>query len=174
MTIRKSATAMAVALHMCAIVLAIGTITLAASGDGKPAPSIALPDKSGKKVSLESFRGHVVLVDIWASWCPPCKAAFPAYDNLYRTYRDRGFEVLAVNVDEKRSAAESFLNGRDFIVRVLFDPEGTAPRGFNLRGMPTSYLVDKKGTIRFSHEGFTDKLLPQYKSEIEQLIAEVP
>jgi thiol-disulfide isomerase/thioredoxin len=157
-----------------ALMAAIGTISLSASGDARLAPTITLPDQSGSTVTLQSLRGHVVLVDIWASWCVPCRAAFPAYDGLYRTYQDKGFDVLAINVDEKRSAADDFLNGRDFKVRVLFDPKGAAPSGFKLRAMPTSYLLDKRGAIRFSHEGFTDKLVPQYRREIEQLMAETP
>ncbi|MCM3879361.1 MAG: TlpA family protein disulfide reductase [Vicinamibacterales bacterium] len=157
-----------------ALVAMFSTIGIAANGDARPAPPIALPDRDGAVTTLESLRGHVVLVDIWASWCPPCRAAFPAYDLLYREYRGKGFNVLAVNVDEKRSAADEFLKGRDFQMRVLFDPKGTAPAGFKLRGMPTSYLVDKHGAIRFSHEGFTEKLVLQYRREIEQLLAETP
>jgi thiol-disulfide isomerase/thioredoxin len=167
-----SATAKAVALQMFVVVIA--TVALSAGGDARMAPSIALPDREGTTVTLDSLRGKVVLVDIWASWCPPCKAAFPAYDKLYRDYRARGLEVLAINVDEKRSAADAFLNGREFAVRVLFDPKGTAPMGFDLKAMPTSYLVDKRGAVRFSHEGFTDKIVLEYRDEIEQLIAEKP
>jgi len=136
------------------------------------APTLSLPDRDGATISLQSLKGKVVLVDIWASWCIPCRAAFPAYDSLYRQYRDQGFEVLAINVDETRSAADRFLSGREFQMRVLFDPAGVAPTGFNVRAMPTSYLVDKQGAIRFSHEGFTDKALPQYRREVEQLIQE--
>jgi thiol-disulfide isomerase/thioredoxin len=156
------------------LVAVLGTIGVAANSDARPAPPISLPDRNGAVITLQSLRGRVVLLDIWASWCPPCRAAFPAYDTLYRQYREKGFDVLAVNVDEKRSAAEGFLSGRDFQMRVLFDPKGTAPAGFNLRGMPTSYLLDRHGAIRFSHEGFTDKLVPQYRREIEQLLAETP
>ncbi len=168
---------MAPPYQLCAaavLVAMFGTIGIAASGDGRPAPSVSLPDRSGTIITLQSLHGRVVLLDIWASWCPPCRTAFPAYDALYREYREKGFDVLAVNVDEKRSAAEEFLKGRDFQMRVLFDPKGTAPTGFRLRGMPTSYLVDKRGAIRFSHEGFTDTLVPQYRREIEQLLAEAP
>jgi thiol-disulfide isomerase/thioredoxin len=167
-----TATAKAIALQI--FVVAIATVAIAASNGARLAPSIALPDRNGATVTLESLRGRVLLVDIWASWCPPCKAAFPAYDKLYREYRERGFEVLAINVDEKRSAADAFLNGREFAMRVLFDPKGTAPMGFDLKAMPTSYLVDKRGAIRYSHEGFTDKVVQQYRREIEQLIAEKP
>jgi len=162
------------AASVLVLVAVLSAIGIAAGGDVKPAPPISLPDRNGAVITLQSLRGRVVLVDIWASWCPPCRAAFPAYDALYREYREKGLDVLAVNVDEKRSAAEGFLSGRDFQMRVLFDPKGTAPAGFNLRGMPTSYLVDRHGAIRFSHQGFTDKLVPQYRREIEQLLAETP
>lgn len=159
---------------LAAIAALMATMSVGAQGDAKPAPAITLPDHAGKPVSLQSARGRVVLVDIWASWCAPCRQAFPAYDDLFRQYTTRGFDVFAINVDEKRSAADDFLQGRDFKVRVLFDPAGTAPTGFKLRGMPTSYLIDKRGNIRFKHEGYTDKMLPDYKREIEQLLAETP
>lgn len=154
--------------------LLIGILALAGVADARMAPQVSLPDQSGKTVSLASMRGRVVLVDIWASWCPPCKAAFPAYEDLFQEYGARGFDVLAVNVDAKRNAADEFLSGRSFQMHVVFDPKGETPAAFNLRGMPTSYLIDKRGSIRFVHEGFTDKLLAQYKHEIEQLIAEQP
>lgn len=140
----------------------------------KVTPAITLPDAAGAPVSLESHKDKVVLVDIWASWCVPCKVAFPAYDALYREYRSRGLEVLAINVDEERKAANAFLDGRRFQVHVLFDPKGTAPTGFKLKGMPTSYLVDRKGVTRFAHEGFNDKDLPAYRRQIEQLLEEAP
>ena len=87
---------------------------------------------------------------------------------------EKGFEVLAVNVDEKRSAADAFLEGREDKVRVLFDPKGQAPTSFNLRAMPTSYLIDKHGVVRFAYEGFNEKLMPRYRREIEQLLEEAP
>ncbi len=159
-------------LQALAAIAVLGSMSVAASGGNRVAPTLSLPDRDGATISLQSLKGKVVLVDIWASWCIPCRAAFPAYDSLYRQYRDQGFEVLAINVDETRSAADRFLSGREFQMRVLFDPTGVAPTGFNVRAMPTSYLVDKQGAIRFSHEGFTDKALPQYRREVEQLIQE--
>ena len=170
MTAGIKATAKAVALQ----VIVAGSIVIAASDDARMAPPVSLPDQHGAAVSLASLRGRVVLVDIWASWCAPCKAAFPAYEELFQEYKSRGFDVLAVNVDEKRSAADQFLSGREFQMRVLFDPRGATPAAFELEGMPTSYLIDKRGAIRFVHEGFTDKSVAQYKREIEQLMAETP
>lgn len=139
-----------------------------------PAPAIELPAEAGAPIALASLKGKVVLIDVWASWCVPCKAAFPAYDEMYRKYKDRGFEVLAVNVDEKRADAERFLRDRRHVLKVVFDPKGEAPLKFKVRGMPTSYLVDKRGNIRFSHEGFTAKDVALYERRIEALLAEAP
>lgn len=164
------------------VIMALGAVLAttpelgAAADPSRPGltPSLSLPDATGAAVSLESLKGRVVLVDIWASWCPPCKAAFPAYDALFTEYRDRGLEVLAINVDETRKAADAFLRGRTYAVRVLFDPTGSAPAGFKLKAMPTSYLVDRKGVTRFAHEGFNERVLAQYRREIEQLLEEMP
>ena len=139
-----------------------------------PAPAIELPAEAGTPIALASLKGKVVLVDVWASWCVPCKAAFPAYDELYRKYKDRGFEVLAVNVDEKRADAERFLRDRRHVLKVVFDPKGEAPLKFKVRGMPTSFLVDKRGNIRFTHEGFTTKDVALHERRIEALLAEAP
>ncbi|MFN8645032.1 MAG: TlpA disulfide reductase family protein [Candidatus Binatia bacterium] len=139
-----------------------------------PAPAIELPAEAGAPVALASLKGKVVLIDVWASWCVPCKAAFPAYDEMYRKYKDRGFEVLAVNVDEKRADAEKFLRDRKHVLKVVFDPKGEAPLKFKVRGMPTSFLVDKRGNIRFAHEGFTAKDIALYRRRIDALLAEAP
>lgn len=166
----------ALCLAGCAVALALGTRPAHAAEPLVPkvTPAITLPDAAGSLVSLASLKGKVVLVDIWASWCVPCKVAFPAYDALHREYMARGFEVLAINVDEDRKAANAFLDGRSYQVRVLFDPKGTAPTSFKLKGMPTSYLVDRKGVTRFAHEGFNDKALVEYRRQIEQLLEEKP
>lgn len=139
-----------------------------------PAPALELPTADGAAVSLASLRGKVVLVDVWASWCVPCKAAFPEYDALQREYRARGFEVLAVNVDERRADADRFLAGRSPALTVVFDPKGVAPERLKVHGMPTSFLVDRRGHIRYTHEGFTAKDLATYRRRIEALLAEAP
>ena len=138
----------------------------------RPAPAIALPDASGAVKQLADLRGKVVLVDFWASWCVPCKASFPALDGLHRELRDRGFEVLAINVDERRKDADAFLAGRAPAMTVLFDPRGTTPEAFNVRAMPSSALIDRAGNIRFVHEGYTGKTLDTYRREIATLLTE--
>ena len=130
--------------------------TDAATGaDPRVAPDVSLQTEQGAQVRLASFKGKVVLIDFWASWCVPCKTSFPALDALYREFEPRGLEVLAVNLDERRQDADEFLSARPHLMRVLFDPSGEAPKAFGVKGMPTSFLIDRAGVIRFTHMGYS-------------------
>jgi peroxiredoxin len=102
----------------------------------------------------------------------PCKASFPALDRIYREYRPRGVDVLAVNVDEERRSADAFLSEHPHEMPVLFDPKGAAPAAFGVKGMPTSFVIDKTGAIRFTHTGYTDGVDVAYRQELAQLISE--
>ncbi len=144
----------------------------ATGAPGTPAPDVALPDDHGQLVRLSDLQGHVVLVDFWASWCPPCKTSFPKLDALYRELHPRGLDVLAVNVDERQRDADAFLEAHPHVMSVLFDPKGQAPQAFAVRGMPTSVLLDRSGIIRFTHVGYTEKTVDTYREEIDRLLGE--
>lgn len=139
-----------------------------------PAPAIELPDATGTAHTLASLAGQVVLVDVWASWCVPCRVAFPHYEEFLSAYRPRGFQVVGINVDETRADADRFLQGRPYEMLVLFDPKGVAPKRLGVAAMPTSYLVDRHGTVRYRHEGFSERDVAAYRQRIEALLAEAP
>ena len=146
--------------------------SLAFAAPEKPAPNIVVQNSDGVSVDLASYRGKVVLVDFWASWCPPCKTSFPALDALYREYASRGVEVLAVNLDERRRDAEAFLSAHPHRLTVLFDPKGASPVAFGVKGMPSSFVIDRAGSIRFTHMGYSGNVDESYRREIVQLLAE--
>ena len=139
---------------------------------GQPAPELKIMGPGGQVVSLSSLKGHPVLVDFWASWCPPCRTSIPALDAIFREFHGRGFEVMAINVDESRKDADRFLSGHAYLMPIVFDTTGQSPREAGVYGMPTSFLVDRAGIIRFVHRGYSDKVLESYRREVQQLLAE--
>ena len=138
----------------------------------RTAPDVTLRTAEGGTVRLTDYKGSVVIVDFWASWCVPCKTAFPALDALFREYHARGVEVLAVNVDERRRDADAFLAKLPHTRPVLFDPKGTSAEAFAVRGMPSSFIIDRNGVIRFTHIGYTSDVSSSYRREIAQLLSE--
>ncbi len=145
-----------------------------ATGSERVAPVVTFVADDGTRTALQASRGRVVLLDIWASWCAPCRTAFPMVDQMYRDYHANGLDVFAVNVDEQKKDAYRFLEGREHAMPVFFDPRGVTPAAFNVQAMPTSFVIDRRGTIRFVHEGYSAETLRSYKVEIEQLIRETP
>jgi|WetSurMetagenome_2_1015567.scaffolds.fasta_scaffold267597_1 cytochrome c biogenesis protein CcmG, thiol:disulfide interchange protein DsbE len=139
-----------------------------APGDAVPSVEWSSPD--GARLALASLKGDVVLVDFWASWCGPCAASFPALEELFQSYRGRGFEVVAVGLDEKRRDADRFLSDKPHAMTVVFDPEGASAKAFGVQAMPSSYLIGRDGRVRFVHTGFTPATAASYRREIEQLL----
>ena len=154
-------------------VLAVGSVSAqSVVKPGDPVPSLRLAAGDGKTVSLADYKGKVVLIDFWASWCGPCRSAFPAINGLYEELRDRGFEAVAVNLDEKRQDADRFLADRPHTLTVLFDPNGGSATAFGLGGMPSSFVVDREGRVRFAHTGYTPATLEDYRREVLSLLRE--
>jgi thiol-disulfide isomerase/thioredoxin len=160
-----------------ALLLAAGLLWTGVGAAQVPAslaPPMALLDRGGKAVRLESFKGRVVLVDFWATWCIPCRVSLPAYDDLIRQYQKRGFEVLAVNIGETRAQVDAYFKGREPLIRILMDPRGSTSGSFKVRALPTSVLIDRDGYIRFTIVGFEDGALPAYHEYIQMLLDEPP
>jgi peroxiredoxin len=136
------------------------------------APNVELRGPKGQRQRLADFRGRIVLLKIWASWCPDCQVMFPMLDRLSRDFKAQGVEVIAVNVDEHRKDADAFLKTQQHRLRVMFDPRARVADAFGARGVPASYLIDARGMIRFAHEGWDETADGIYRQEIETLLTE--
>ncbi len=121
----------------------------------------------------EDMKGKIVLVDFWASWCVPCRDSFPVLDEIYQKYRDQGVEIIAVSVDKNEKAYHKFLKRYAPTFPIVRDVEQKLVAEVKIAAMPTSFLLDKEGVVRFVHEGFyRNKTGGEYVEEIESLIRE--
>jgi cytochrome c biogenesis protein CcmG, thiol:disulfide interchange protein DsbE len=137
-----------------------------------PAPGLALPQLDGTQRTLGELRGQVVLINIWATWCPPCRAEMPAIQQAYTTYRDRGFTVLAVNQGEDATAIAPFLEQHGLTFPSLLDRDGQASATYQARVLPSSFFVDRRGVIRAVYRGPMPSRV--IAGTVEQLLEERP
>lgn len=120
-------------------------------GIGNIAPSFTLKDLDGNEVSLGDYKGKKILLNFWASWCPPCRAEMPDMESFYQNYKDKGYVVIAVNAasTEKNSQdAPAFVKKNDLTFPVLVDEKGSINARYNVMSLPTSYFIDSDGVIR--------------------------
>jgi len=139
---------------------------------GTAAPAFRLPTfDSAQPVALADFRGKVVFVDFWASWCSPCRQSLPLYDKLRENYPAADFAILAIGLDEDTAEAKAFLAEHPVKYTTLQNPQGDVAKAFDLKGMPSSYLIDRSGIVRARHVGFEAKDIAALKKEIDGLVA---
>ena len=132
-----------------------------------------LSELEGSPVStMQQLNGKVVLVDFWASWCAPCRKSFPWLNKMHQQYAEDGLLVLAVNEDSERAEASRFLQQVPAEFAVLYDEAGALAEQYQLPGMPSSFLIDKKGQVRYRHIGFKQADIADYEAKIRQLLAE--
>jgi thiol-disulfide isomerase/thioredoxin len=158
-------------LMVAAVLLAAWPTRLSAQlTAGNPFPPLA---SAGLVGGLPDTAGKVVLVDFWASWCAPCKASFPVYSRLQSTYADRGLLVVAVSVDDSATAFAGFVAKLKPTFVTVQDAEHKLVSVVQVPTMPTSYLVDRSGKVRFMHLGFHgDQTERELRKELEILLNE--
>ena len=150
----------------------VGSTALNASvKEGDAFPSLDSFDLEG--VLPEEMKGKVVLVDFWASWCVPCRDSFPVLDEIYQMYHDQGVEFVAVSVDRNEKAYRKFLKRYAPTFPIVRDVDQKLVEEVEVAAMPTSFIMDGEGIVRFVHQGFyRNKTREEYVEEIESLIRE--
>lgn len=122
--------------------------------------------------TVAALKGQVVYLDFWASWCKPCRKSFPWMNQMQQKYAGQGLQVIAINLDAEEALAKAFLEKVPAQIPIIYDPQGKIASDYQLVGMPSSYLIDKEGKIRFSHKGFFSQSKDLYEQELVLLLNE--
>jgi len=141
---------------------------------GSVAPAFTLERLDGTPVSLSDLRGHVVLINFWATWCEPCRQEMPAMERLYEAHRDEGFELLAISVGEEAEPVRAFRDEVGMTFPVLLDPDRVASQAYQTYRFPESFLVDAQGVVVERYIGPKTWDHEAYKERIGRLIAGDP
>lgn len=160
--------------RLSCLALVLVSLSWTAQGEGPgPAPSCSVPALGGTaQIDPAGYKGQVVYLDFWASWCIPCAKSFPFMNQLHAELGQRGLRIIAINLDETQADAQRFLAKHPADFAIGLDPEGRCPRRYGVRGMPTSYLIDRRGNIRHVHRGFKTSDIAELRAQLESLLAE--
>jgi len=165
MKIRKLLTGFALAV--------LATSSLAASDlSGLPAPDFALKSSTGENLRLSEYRGDVVMINFWATWCGPCRQEMPLLDELYSRYRRVGFNLLGVNIDDDSGKAMNMIAELGVSFPVLFDTRKEVSKLYAVDAMPVTIIVDRDGKVRHVHHGYKPGYEQDYLNEIRSLLRE--
>jgi peroxiredoxin len=165
-----------VASFFASALLCLSSQTLFAADTGQPAPDCSLSEIGGDSPVYDTsqFRGKVVYIDFWASWCAPCAKSFPFMNQLHNELKDKGLLLIGVNLDENPADARAFLEKTPVDFPLAADMDGQCAKKFEVKGMPTSYLIGRDGTVRHVHQGFRGGETKELYQLVEQLLAEKP
>ncbi len=147
-----------------------GEVSPAASSP--PAAAFSLQSRDGAPVSLASLKGQVVLINFWATWCGPCRKEMPLLEQIHAKYAPLGFAMIGVNVEEDTRMMNAFLKDVPVKFPILLDPANSVSKLYNVSAMPSTVIVDRKGNIRFVHQGYQPGDEGTYQDVIRQLIRE--
>jgi thiol-disulfide isomerase/thioredoxin len=156
-----------------AIIASAASLSANATDVGQPAPEFTLPTlQQDQPTSLKQFAGKVIYLDFWASWCAPCRTSFPLLNKMHEKLKAQGVEVVGINLDEDKVAAEKFLKEFPVSFTVLRDAKGEWADKFVVESMPTSFIIDKQGVVKNIHHGFASDDIKELEEKITKLLAE--
>jgi peroxiredoxin len=154
-------------LVLCAAASAHADISM-----GAPAPAFQLNAAAGNPVTSGDLKGQVVLINFWASWCGPCRQEMPILEQLYHKYKPAGFTLLGVNVEPDSKDAAGFLKATPVTFPILFDTDSKVSKLYNVTGMPSTVILDRKGNVRYIHHGYKPGDESEYLDQIRTLMRE--
>jgi peroxiredoxin len=156
----------------CALTAIVAASAAFAADSGGPAPAFTLTALTGGQTALSQYKGQVVLVNFWATWCGPCQQEMPLLDQMYKKYKPAGFTLIGVNVDKEEPAVKELLARKPVSFPVLLDPANQVSKAYHVDEMPSSVIIDRKGDIRYIHRGYRPGDENDYQDRIRQLIRE--
>jgi thiol-disulfide isomerase/thioredoxin len=145
-----------------------------ATSSSGPAPAFKLSARGGKSIDLAQFKGQVVMINFWATWCGPCRQEMPLLEDIYKKYKPMGFTMLAVNVEPDSKAAEAWLGklAKPVSFPVAFDVDSKVSKAYKVAGMPSTVFVDRKGNVRVMHKGYKPGDENFYLTQIRSMLKE--
>jgi peroxiredoxin len=159
--------------RLAALIAALGMAVPALAGlTGGAAPQFTLTARSGHAVSLAQFKGQVVMLNFWASWCGPCREEMPLLDSIYHSYGKMGFALIGVNVEPDSQAANDWLKQTPVSFPILYDKESKVSKLYDVEGMPSTVIIDRAGKVRVVHRGYKPGDENGYLDDIRALIRE--
>jgi thiol-disulfide isomerase/thioredoxin len=154
-----------------AAALALSLPALAGSSAG-PAPAFTLGSRGGQDVSLAQYKGQVVMINFWASWCGPCRQEMPLLESIYKKYNRMGFTMLGVNVEPDSQKANEWLKDTPVSFPILYDKDSKVSKLYDVAGMPSTVIIDRNGNLRALHRGYKPGDENEYLDSIRTLIRE--
>ena len=159
------------ALRTLLVAALLATPALAVAPAG-PAPKFQLASMAGKPVNLDQYKGQVVMINFWASWCGPCREEMPILEKLHAKYKPMGFTMIGVNVEPDSTAAADWLKVTPVTFPILFDTKSEVSKLYAVSGMPSTVIVDRKGNLRWLHRGYKPGDENEYLNQIRALVRE--
>ncbi len=154
------------------IAVALSVALPAGAGSNPAAPQFTLGARGGGNLSLAQYKGQVVMLNFWASWCGPCRQEMPLLENIYKKYSKLGFTLIGVNVEPDSKAADDWLKQTPVSFPIVYDKESKVSKDYDVEGMPSTVIIDRKGNVRMLHRGYKPGDENEYLDSIRALIRE--